>query len=236
MAAAESRLLPKYEQTAIFDEVMDHIISAFVINSNEKNAILEATGMLPKEFQYCCDPNVRATIQHLTQQLLEHDCIHKLFDIEGIGDILSYRNLYISFIVYYYAVGEIAGYHKFDLNQILENIVVGEDAEHTRSIIKDFIHIVSSADKNDLESFDPVCFKLLLHVRSELMKTKELSEEELRQWESGTDFVMEKGMSKTRQDEIAQGWIARGRRRAFGGKKSKRRKKKRKTIKLKPYV
>jgi len=241
MAALEpSRLLPKAEQTALFEEAMDHVISAFVNNSDEKNAILGAKGMLPKEFQYCCDRNVQATIQHLTQQLLEHDCINRMFDIEGIGDTLSYRNLYISMIVYYYAVGEIAGYHKFELNKILKNIVVGEheEAVNTRSIIKDFIIILSSFDAMDSEGFDPACFQLLLNVRKELMKTRELSEEEMRQWESGeadSEFGARKGISVARQHEIAQGWISRGRR-AHGGKKSRKKLKRKSRKILKPYL
>jgi hypothetical protein len=68
------------------------------------------------------------------------------------------------------------------------------------------------------------------------MKTRELSEEEMRQWESGQadlDFSAKKGLSKLRQDEIAQGWIARGRRQSHGGKKSrKKRKIKRKSKKI----
>jgi hypothetical protein len=31
--------------------------------------------MVPKEFQYCCEPEVRYKIQRFTHQLLEHDCV-----------------------------------------------------------------------------------------------------------------------------------------------------------------
>jgi hypothetical protein len=236
MAAEVSRLLSKSEQTAIFEEAMDNVISAFVINSDEKNKLLAGKGLPPKDFQYCCDPNVQATIQHLTQQLLEHDCIQKLFgNVEGITDILSYRNLYIALMVFYYAVGEIAGYHKFDVKSILENIIVGEELDHTRSVVNRLITLLSTIDKTNI-GYDPECFQLLLTIRTELMKTRELSEEEMRQWESGQadlDFSAKKGLSKLRQDEIAQGWIARGRRQSHGGKKSrKKRKIKRKSKKI----
>jgi hypothetical protein len=226
MAALVGSQLPKTEQTAIFEEVMDNVISAFVINSDLKNGILAEKGIPPKEFQYCCDPNMKATIQHLTQQLLEHNCINKLFgNIEGISDILSYRNLYIVLIVFYYAVGEISGYHNFDVKPILENIIVGENAEAVRSrtIVNKLIKLLSTLDKTNV-GYDSECFQLLLTIRTELMKSRELSEEELRQWESGeadSDFSSKKGLSMARQDAIAQGWIARGRRRAHGGKKTK---------------
>ena len=229
--AAESQILPKEHQSAIFEEAMDHVISAFVMNSDTNNGILAEHGIPPKEFQYCCDPNMQVTIQHLTQQLLEHDCINKLFgNVEGVADILSYRNLYIALMVFYYAVGEISGYHKFDIKPILENIIVGEDAEtvHSRNIVNRLITLLSTIDKTNA-GYDSECFQLLLTIRTELMKTRELSEEEMRQWESGeadADFGAKKGLSMARQHAVAQGWIDRGRRRAHGGKKSRKPKKK----------
>jgi hypothetical protein len=33
---AGSQLLPESEQNAIFEEAMDHVISAFILNSDEK--------------------------------------------------------------------------------------------------------------------------------------------------------------------------------------------------------
>ncbi len=129
-------------------------------------------------------------------------------------------------IVFYYAVGEIAGYHKFSIDKILKNIVVGEHEKAilTRSNIDDFIRILSMFDKHDVQDFNPECFQLLLTIRSELIKTRELSEEEMIQWESGeadADFAAKKGISQAKQVELAQSWIDRGRRRASGGTKSK---------------
>jgi hypothetical protein len=237
MAAIVSQVLPKAQQSAIFEETMDHVISAFVMNSDTKNGILAERGIPPKEFQYCCDPNMQATIQHLTQQLLEHNCINKLFgNIEGVADILSYRNLYIALMVFYYAVGEISGYHKFDVQSILENIIVGDDEEiiHSRSIVNSLIKTLSTLDKTN-QGYDDECFELLLTIRRELMKSRELTEEEMIQWESGeadVDFASKKGLSVARQQAIAQGWIHRGRRRGHGGTKSKKpRKLKRKSKK-----
>jgi hypothetical protein len=233
---AASHLLSQAEQNAIFEEAMDHVISAFVVNSDEKNAILESKGIPPKEFQYCCDPNVQATIQHLTQQLLEHNCINQMFgNIEGIEDILSYRNLYIALMVFYYAVGEISGYHKFNVKPILEHIIVGDDAETSRSrmIVNKFIKMLSVLDKTN-SGYHPECFQLLLTIRTELMKSRELSEEDMRQWESGeadADFGAKKGISRARQLALSQGWLARGRRRAFGGTKRNKRKQIRKSKK-----
>jgi Asp-tRNA(Asn)/Glu-tRNA(Gln) amidotransferase C subunit len=143
-------------------------------------------------------------------------------------------------MLYYYAVGEIAGYHKFSVLKILKNIVVGdhEEAVDTRDKIEDFIRTISTLERSDSEGFDPTCFELLLHVRTELLKIRELSEEEMKEFETGVDpnFAAKKGMSKARQDEILQGWTARGQRRAHGGKKSKKQRKninksKRKTLK-----
>ena len=235
MAAAGSSLLPQSEQNAIFEEVMDHIISAFIIYRGEKNVELAKQGKsLIKEFQYCCEPEVQATIQYLTQQLLERNCIHRLFgNIKGIHDILSYRNLYIALILYYYAVGEIAGHNKFQLGGILKHIIVGEseEAEASKFYIERFINLcLSELDKTNTGGYDAECRALLLHIRTVLMKTKELTEEEMRQWETSgeadADFVAKKEISKSSQLALAQGWTDRGQRRAHGGKKSRKPKRK----------
>jgi hypothetical protein len=230
--ATESTLLPQPAQNAIFDEVMDHIISAFIIYRDEKNVELAEKGKsLIKEFQYCCESDVKDAIQYLTQQLLERNCIHRLFgNIQGIHDILSYRNLYIALILYYHAVGEIAGNNKFQLGGILKHIIVGEQAESSKFYIERFINLcLSELDKTN-PGYDEECHQLLLHIRTVLMKTRGLSEEEMRQWESSgeadADFVAKKRISQDSQLALAQGWTDRGQRKAHGGKKSRKKRKK----------
>jgi hypothetical protein len=238
--ATESTLLPQPAQNAIFDEVMDHIISAFIIYRDEKNVELAEKGKsLIKEFQYCCEPDVKDAIQYLTQQLLERNCIHRLFgNIKGIHDILSYRNLYIALILYYHAVGEIAGNNKFQLGGILNHIIVGKQAEASKFYIEKFINLcLSELDKMNKAGYDSECHALLLHIRSVLMKTRELTEEEMREWETSgeadADFVAKKRISQDSQLALAQGWTDRGHRKAHGGKKSrKKRKIKRKSKKI----
>jgi hypothetical protein len=107
---------------------------------------------------------------------------------------------------------------------MLKRIIIGddEDTQNIRGLIVEFLQILSSLDKRN-EDFDPECHQLLMSVRQELSKIRELSEEELRELESGedaSDFGVKQGIAQTRQGEIEQGWTARGRRKAHGGKKS----------------
>ena len=99
---------------------------------------------------------------------------------------------------------------------------------------------MSELDKTN-PGYDEECHQLLLHIRTVLMKTRGLSEEEMRQWESSgeadADFVAKKRISQDSQLALAQGWTDRGQRKAHGGKKSrKKRKRKRKSKKYKLFM